>query len=741
MVHAALAVAALALGCALACDLDCQWAEYKRLYGKSYATQSEDQRHLAAFRLALADIAAQNAQGGATYALSEGGATYALSEHSDMPADEFRARFTGYVAAKRPPAGSAPPRIVRRGPLPANFRSPYATPSRNQQDCGGCWRTHGNNTQTKAPNVFAPEQLLDCDTWNKACSGGDYFMAADFLQRLSAAGGGAELEASMPYVNRDNSVDLGRRACTYDASKAVGKANFWYRFDMDESDDSPVMHMLYENGPLAMSINADPIQNYHGGVVSKSNCGSGTTTNHAVVLIGWGVADDGTKYWLVKNSWGPKWPLSNPLGDGTFKIVRGENACGVATTQVMGIVAPGDSFVFDNSEACGSRQCGVVDRYDLTKEPNFIVCGGCAAGYTCTAEGKCEQMWSEDTWLPTNGAAASDFEVSADASGILIDTADSPRADKYIRWRWSAQWAAPWTMLNATVTAKSAGSFGIGMTSRSGSSAGALFRLEVVASSGIAKVRACALRNGTRGCMDVGTAIVALNTPVQISALFVRSSSGVVGASLYVGGVAVLGSSRYVAFGSSGDFLSEVGDMIVSATGDMHVASPSQTSRTHFTAISSVFTLTADQWSSLPAITMFAPESSVGGATRESSSWPGYFEDAQYLYLQSPVTSQGTYVGAFGGGIVANHMASAAMLARFEELIGGDAVVHTGLYTQSIKLSFADRDPQLSGTPVAFAATETVEVDISPDEERPGAAPAAAHSLALALLCAAAAWL
>ena len=44
---------------------------------------------------------------------------------------------------------------------------------------------------------------------------------------------------------------------------------------------------------------------------------------HAIKLLGWGVEGE-TKYWLAANSWNPDW------GDkGYFKILRGENECGI----------------------------------------------------------------------------------------------------------------------------------------------------------------------------------------------------------------------------------------------------------------------------------------------------------------------------------------------------------------------------------------------------------------------------
>jgi aminopeptidase C len=42
--------------------------------------------------------------------------------------------------------------------------------------------------------------------------------------------------------------------------------------------------------------------------------------NHVVVLVGWGVDDKGTKYWILRNSWGDDWGLN-----GDFHVRRGRN--------------------------------------------------------------------------------------------------------------------------------------------------------------------------------------------------------------------------------------------------------------------------------------------------------------------------------------------------------------------------------------------------------------------------------
>lgn len=54
--------------------------------------------------------------------------------------------------------------------------------------------------------------------------------------------------------------------------------------------------------------------------------------NHAVLLVGYG-QENGTDYWIVKNTWGTKWGE-----DGYFRILRGEGTCGINTGVTTSIV-------------------------------------------------------------------------------------------------------------------------------------------------------------------------------------------------------------------------------------------------------------------------------------------------------------------------------------------------------------------------------------------------------------------
>ena len=61
-----------------------------------------------------------------------------------------------------------------------------------------------------------------------------------------------------------------------------------------------------------------------------------TSLDHAVLAVGYGVqateAGD-IPYWVIKNSWDEVWGE-----DGYYRLVRGENACGVANMVVHSVV-------------------------------------------------------------------------------------------------------------------------------------------------------------------------------------------------------------------------------------------------------------------------------------------------------------------------------------------------------------------------------------------------------------------
>jgi cathepsin X len=82
-----------------------------------------------------------------------------------------------------------------------------------------------------------------------------------------------------------------------------------------------IQHELYRNGPLACSINADPLLHYHSGIVDNPR--GSKIQDHAISIVGWGL-EKSIPYWVVRNSWGEYWGEQ-----GYFRIKRGENQLGI----------------------------------------------------------------------------------------------------------------------------------------------------------------------------------------------------------------------------------------------------------------------------------------------------------------------------------------------------------------------------------------------------------------------------
>jgi len=71
-------------------------------------------------------------------------------------------------------------------------------------------------------------------------------------------------------------------------------------------NSSPDLKAALAKQPVSVAIQANkPVfQMYKTGVITSEECG--VKLDHGVLAVGYGV-EDGTEYYLVKNSWGPSW--------------------------------------------------------------------------------------------------------------------------------------------------------------------------------------------------------------------------------------------------------------------------------------------------------------------------------------------------------------------------------------------------------------------------------------------------
>merc|ERR1712186_16842 len=116
---------------------------------------------------------------------------------------------------------------------------------------------------------------------------------------------------------------MGGGTCKAQRADELVFISSWKQISTDENQ---IAAALIQYGPLAIGINAGPMQFYRGGVAHpwKIICNP-TKLDHGVAIVGFGV-DGGQKYWKIRNSWGEGWGEK-----GYYRVIRGIGACGLNT--------------------------------------------------------------------------------------------------------------------------------------------------------------------------------------------------------------------------------------------------------------------------------------------------------------------------------------------------------------------------------------------------------------------------
>ncbi|BFG35908.1 hypothetical protein CerSpe_221820 [Prunus speciosa] len=305
-------------------------AEVKEIYQewlvkhqKTYNGIGEEERRFEIFKDNLRFIDEHNAQD-RPYKVG-------LNAFADLTNQEYRAKFLG--------TRSDPKRRVMKAKNLSQryaFRAGEALPSsvdwrvkgavnpiKNQGNCGSCWAfstvaaVEGINQIVTGELISLSEQeLVDCDwSYNAGCNGGLMDYAFEFIIQ----NGGLDTEKDYPYRAYDQQCDVA-----LENNKVVS---------IDGYEDVPAynenaLKKAVAHQPVSVAIEAGgmALQLYQSGVFT-GECG--TALDHGVVAVGYGT-ENGTDYWLVRNSWGTNWGES-----GYFKMERNvattyTGKCGIA---------------------------------------------------------------------------------------------------------------------------------------------------------------------------------------------------------------------------------------------------------------------------------------------------------------------------------------------------------------------------------------------------------------------------
>jgi cathepsin X len=227
--------------------------------------------------------------------------------------------------------------------LPDNFHwgnvngVSYLTHSLNQhipQYCGSCW-AHGALSSLADRIKIARlgqgddinlsiQYILNCGTEAAgSCHGGYHVQTYEFIKKM----GFVPYDTCMPYMacsdestegfcpQLDTTCSAGNTCRTCDTFAGMGGACTeidyfpnatvveYGMIDLDENVVAAIQTELYVRGPVAATINAEPIVKYAGGIFTDDS--HSQSTNHIVSIVGWGTDEDsGELFWFVRNSWG-----------------------------------------------------------------------------------------------------------------------------------------------------------------------------------------------------------------------------------------------------------------------------------------------------------------------------------------------------------------------------------------------------------------------------------------------------
>ena len=245
-----------------------------------------------------------------------------LNVFADMTHEEFIKTHLG-MTFKAPEEVIKAQSTGKQAPESLDYRKNLG-PAKDQGQCGSCWTfctvavlearvsmEHGKQM------LFSEQNLVDCDTTDNGCEGGHPSNSFPWVNK----NGGIALSADYPYTSGESKVP---GTCKTSVKKAVTTSAAYTR--ITDGDEKALTETIAAHGPAAIGMYASlaSFQLYKKGTIyAPTNCRP-RMMNHCVTLVGYGV-QDGTPYWLIRNSWGTAW------GDeGYFMMARNKNnMCGV----------------------------------------------------------------------------------------------------------------------------------------------------------------------------------------------------------------------------------------------------------------------------------------------------------------------------------------------------------------------------------------------------------------------------
>ncbi|MCD7463153.1 hypothetical protein HAX54_050045 [Datura stramonium] len=303
-------------------------------YEKTYENDAEKAKRLNIFEENVKFIESFNNNNGTNKSYKLG-----INEFADLTSEEFLRYYTTNHGLNDYKFSSTKTTISsfkyeNMSDVPSEIdwrKSGVVTSIKDQGECGCCWAFSAvaalegaNKLATGKLISLSEQQLLDCTTENDGCSGGLITTAYDFIVK----NGGTAAESDYPYEEHQDSCKSAQG--TSDSAVKMS------RYETLPASSEPTLLTAVSRQPVSVGIAVNEDFHLYQSGVYDGNCGD--QLNHAVTIVGYGTNENGTKYWLVKNSWGTSWGEN-----GYMKIARDiigieDGLCGIATMASYPIV-------------------------------------------------------------------------------------------------------------------------------------------------------------------------------------------------------------------------------------------------------------------------------------------------------------------------------------------------------------------------------------------------------------------
>lgn len=264
-----------------------------------------------------------------THQISWTATTYDFLE--GRPMNELVSPFSLSIPKEKRFVSASKPQIAMDLPTEWDWRNAsgvnYVPPVRDQGKCGSCFSFAGTGmlasrvriaTLNQKQPVFAPQDVVSCSKYSQGCHGGDAYLVGKYAQDF-----GVIPEECDPYIGQDSQCI---HKCPFDDQRQFVSHYTYVGGYYGNTNADNMMEAIATRGPVTIGFYVyRDFMYYKSGVYHHVPTATGNSpdphyeaTGHAVLVVGYGVTNEGEKYWICQNSWSEKWGMN-----GYFLIRRG----------------------------------------------------------------------------------------------------------------------------------------------------------------------------------------------------------------------------------------------------------------------------------------------------------------------------------------------------------------------------------------------------------------------------------